>query len=491
MATSPKEKKTVETRKKIRRASTAKARQRRTPKGSTEPALTEDDELEALDEADANRNDDFDPAGLVDEHTDAATTISGTSKKTKSKIKSKSTKSEDRASFLSMYFRDMSALDILKPEQEFEAAKQIESLEYEIWKAVFSLPEAIDYVGRLIDSSFEEGVPEVRKVLRIVKKQEPASKTTKAAAKKRDDAIALAAASLRAADTDRKNLDSIIADLSRLQRNIPTRISAGRAEFSADTRAYTEYMGRIETADRAAAIARNHFVKANLRLVVSIARRFNHGRMALSDLIQEGNLGLIKAVERYDYRRGFRFSTYASWWIRHAISRSLADKGREVRLPVHMIDAYHKLSKAKRDLTGKLGRQPTVQELGDATGISPTKVEKMRTYLVDQSLSLDRPVNDEDGRNFMDFLQDPNSRDSHPVEKLTLDRMSKEVVELMDILKPIEVDILKQRFGFEDDVEMTLKEIGKKYSLSRERIRQLQEQALGKMRRALARKQMM
>ena len=127
--------------------------------------------------------------------------------------------------------------------------------------------------------------------------------------------------------------------------------------------------------------AKNEFVKANLRLVVSIARRFNHGRMPLADLIQEGNIGLMKAVERYDYRRGFRFSTYASWWIRHAISRALADKGRAVRLPVHMIDAYHRIAKAQRELQSKLGRQPTTQEIAAATGIEADKLEKMRTFL--------------------------------------------------------------------------------------------------------------
>jgi RNA polymerase primary sigma factor len=264
----------------------------------------------------------------------------------------------------------------------------------------------------------------------------------------------------------------------------------GRITFSVKSSGFLRYLKAVRSASAAAGEARNDFVRANLRLVVSIARRFNHGRMALADLIQEGNIGLMKAVERYDYRRGFRFSTYASWWIRHAISRALADKGREVRLPVHMIDAHHRLAKAKRELTAKLGRQATTEELSQATQIAPEKIEKMRTYLFDQSFSLDRPVNDEDGRHFVDFLKDPTCEEHSPADVLATQAITREIRSLLLELKPIEADILRQRFGLDDDQELTLKEIGAKYNLSRERIRQLQEQALTKMRRALQRKDM-
>ncbi len=236
---------------------------------------------------------------------------------------------------------------------------------------------------------------------------------------------------------------------------------------------------------------KNDFVKANLRLVVSIARRFNFGRMPLADLIQEGNIGLIKAVERYDFRRGYRFSTYASWWIRHAISRALADKGRAVRLPVHMIEAYHRVGKARRTLEAALGRQPTAEEVGRQIGMPTAKVEKMRTYLLDQSFSLDKTVGDDDDRKLGDFIQDPNAENTTTDDRMVDEMMSSSVRAELGQLKPIEADILRQRFGIDSDEELTLKQIGQKYHLSRERIRQLQEQALEKMRRALARKDLM
>jgi RNA polymerase primary sigma factor len=333
----------------------------------------------------------------------------------------------------------------------------------------------------------ENSLAEFRALRRIA----VAARKNKANQIKLEKAAAKVGAKLRALDTDRQYLDAVLADLDRVKREVPGRIVTARMPFTPKSAAFKNYLSRVSSADREAAMARNDFVKANLRLVVSIARRFNHGRMSLADLIQEGNIGLMKAVERYDYRRGFRFSTYASWWIRHAISRALADKGREVRLPVHMIDAYHRISKAKRELTAKLGRQPTSDEIAIATDIPPSKIEKMRTYLVDQSFSLDRPVNDEDGRHFIEFLQDPGFEEHNPAERLSTQAVTSEIQKLLSDLKPIEADILRQRFGLEDDRELTLKEIGEKYNLSRERIRQLQEQALSKMRRALARKEML
>jgi RNA polymerase primary sigma factor len=300
--------------------------------------------------------------------------------------------------------------------------------------------------------------------------------------------VAKAACKLRAADADHLYIDAALLALERIRAGVGTRgaavVAVGRERARAD------WMRRVDLASRAAADARNAFVKANLRLVVSIARRFNHGRMALADLIQEGNLGLIKAVERYDYRRGFRFSTYASWWIRHAISRALADKGREVRLPVHMIDAHHRLTKARRQLTGQLGRQPTTDELAAETGMPADKIEKMRSWLLEQSVSIDKPVGDDEGRVLGEVLEDPDREVGSPTGDLEWEALTAEVRALLGELRPIEADILRQRFGLGTEQELTLKEIGEKYNLSRERIRQLQEQALAKLRRALARREL-
>jgi RNA polymerase primary sigma factor len=276
-----------------------------------------------------------------------------------------------------------------------------------------------------------------------------------------------------------------MADVVRVKHAVRTGFRTEEPAPFASTKAFGAYVSSVVEKVSRVKQAKNEFVKANLRLVVSIARRFNHGRLPLPDLIQEGNIGLMKAVERYDYRRGFRFSTYASWWIRHAISRALADKGRAVRLPVHMIDAYHRIAKSERELQSKLERPATVDEVSSATGIETEKLEKMKTFLSESPVSLDRPISDDDGRRLIDVLVDPNEEPSPP-EQMVSSETQKEMLKLLGGLKPIEADILRKRFGLVNDHEKTLKEIGDEYRLSRERVRQLQEQALGKMRRAMA-----
>jgi RNA polymerase primary sigma factor len=386
----------------------------------------------------------------------------------------------DSGTYLSMYFRDMATLDVLRPEEEFTSAREIEALEIMLWEAVLAHAPAVEHVI----AGVELVLPALPNEARSLRKAAEAPDT-----KTWSKLVARCARKLRADDVDHLFIDAALCTIDRLTLGIGVR-GNGVGSLGRE-RARGEWLRRVQSANRAAADARNDFVKANLRLVVSIARRFNHGRMALADLIQEGNLGLIKAVERYDYRRGFRFSTYASWWIRHAISRALADKGREVRLPVHMIDAQHRLTKARRQLTGQLGRQPTSEELATATQMPLDKIEKMRSWLLEQSVSIDKPVGDDEGRVLGEVLEDPDREEVSPTGELEWEALTTEVRDLLRELRPIEADILRQRFGLGTEQELTLKEIGDKYNLSRERIRQLQEQALAKMRRALARRDLM
>ncbi len=393
-------------------------------------------------------------------------------------VKPKAKRAVESGTYLSMYFRDMSLLDVLRPEEEFTSARELEQLEIMLWEAVLAHAPAVDHVIDAVELITEPTAE--TKLMR---------KATGDAPKPYARVVGRVARKLRATDVDHLFIDAALCAIDRISIGVGVR--GAEVGPLGRSRAIAEWLRKVESANRAVADSRNDFVKANLRLVVSIARRFNHGRMALADLIQEGNLGLLKAVERYDYRRGFRFSTYASWWIRHAISRALADKGREVRLPVHMIDAQHRLTKARRLLTGTLGRQPTSEELAKATNMPLDKIEKMRSWLLEQSVSIDKPVGDDEGRVLGEVLEDPDRESVSPTEDLEWEALTCEVRALLGELRPIEADILRQRFGVGTEQELTLKEIGDKYNLSRERIRQLQEQALGKMRRALARRDLL
>jgi RNA polymerase primary sigma factor len=225
--------------------------------------------------------------------------------------------------------------------------------------------------------------------------------------------------------------------------------------------------------------AQKQLVQSNLRLVVALARRYVGRGMALLDLIQEGNVGLMRAVERFDYRRGFKFSTYATWWIRQAISRAIADQGRTIRMPIHVLDSVNKLTRAQREMTQAMGRAPSLEELADELDLDPARVAELQRVAQD-TVSLETPVGEDEDGTLGDLVEDLES--DRPPDVATFSSLQDQLAMALEGLNEREREVLIMRFGLADGRMRTLEEVGSHFKVTRERIRQLETKALAKLR---------
>jgi RNA polymerase primary sigma factor len=280
-------------------------------------------------------------------------------------------------------------------------------------------------------------------------------------------------------------VDQLVAEMRQKARQME-RIESRRelreieAQVGLGRKALTAALREIEKHDRVVRQAKKELMEANLRLVVSVAKRYLGSELSLLDLVQEGNIGLMKAVDRFQYRRGFKFSTYATWWIRQAITRAIADHSRTIRIPVHMVETLNRISRVNRAMVNELGREPTPEELAQRTGVPARKV-RLILESSRKPLSLETPIGEDS--ELGDFLEDKTAES--PTESLIEQDLTAQVERALNTLSPKEKEILRLRFGIGEEGEHTLEEVGRRFSVTRERIRQIETKALRKLRHPL------
>lgn len=384
---------------------------------------------------------------------------------------------------LDAYFDDLESSHPMSADEERDQARRIGWLRVERWRALLSHAPFADALALALTNLAGDKAPtDLRPAITAWKRAARAVRDRRTRA--HEDAFLSATDALGARlaqwDRDSTAADRLAADLEALASDgQPSVLELRRPPRG--SRPFERLLKRVRGRSAAFSSARNAFVHANLRLVVTLAKRYTQrGRLPLSDLVQEGNLGLMKAVDRFDPERGFRFSTYAAWWIRHAIARALANKSRAVRLPVYMLEFRQRLARARAEFVQAHGVSPTDDDLAALVDEPVEKVRELGVYLTEEGHSLDAPLGEGEHLTRLDATPDPNA--AEPGDDLDGARIRERVEELLDDLRPMEADILRKRFGLDDGKPRTLRQIGEEYALSRERIRQLQERALGRIR---------
>jgi RNA polymerase primary sigma factor len=389
---------------------------------------------------------------------------------------------------LGAYFLKLRTVPLLTREGEVEIAKRIEQGENQVVRALLASPVALAELVK-ISEEVKKGAIRLRDVTRSASDDDAS-----------DDAQELRTTLIRLFGpvrrysrlTERRTPANVLrptkerAALSleevRLSRAALDRVThriRRAARRDGHTKKLDQVLGQIREGERVADRAKARLVEANLRLVVAIAKKAQNQGLQLVDLIQEGNIGLMRAVDKFDYRRGYKFSTYATWWIRQAVSRAIADQGRTIRTPVHMVETANKLRKVARQLEQAYGREPSVEELAEASELPIEKV-KIALRTGRQPVSLETPVGEEGDGRMGDFIVDDSL--PGPSEELSKKEIVTEARALLKNLTEREEQVLRMRFGLDGQEERTLSEIGQSFSLTRERIRQIESQALRKLR---------